>query len=538
MRSERPQWALLALVVRRNWRVALAWSLAFALVVLSTISGYVAAYPHAPERLRLAADLARSGGLQAVFGRAHEIGTVAGFTAWRTAAVLPLVAGVWGLLAATRTLRGEEEAGRAEQVLAGALTPLRAAATAIAGLLACAAVVWLGATLALLLDGGLVYGFPLGGTLYLALCLVLPAPLFMAVGALAGELAATRRLAVTIGAAVFGASFVLRVAADSTAALGWLHWLTPLGWVEEMRPLAQNRAPGLILIVLACAVLFGAALVLAGRRDIGAGVLASATEAQPALRLLGSPTALALRNARGGMLGWALGLGAAGLMFGLIAHSVAQIAATSSGLRQTASRWGAVNIATAEGYLGLAFLFVAVAACVYGATQVGATREEESSGRLDTLLCTPVRRSSWLAGRLLVACACVAAAVLSAAVLGWAGAAAQGSHVPLARMLQAALDAFSPAVLFIGVGTLLFALAPRVCATLTLGLVAGTFLLELVGAAVKAPPWLLEVSPFHHLSLAPAAALDGPTTVALLALAVAAASAGVWLFGRRDLAGA
>jgi ABC-2 type transport system permease protein len=278
--------------------------------------------------------------------------------------------------------------------------------------------------------------------------------------------------------------------------------------------------------------------MLAGRRDLGAGVLQDATAAKPSRRLLGSTTAQALRSVRGGLLGWSLGLGAAGLMFGLIAHSVAQIAATSSGLRRTAGRWGAVNIATAEGYLGLAFLFISVALCVYGANQIGSTREEESSGRLDLLLSAPVGRARWLSGRLLVACGCVAAATLAAVLLGWIGAEAQGSNVPLGRMLQAALDSFAVAALFIGLGALLFAAVPRLASSLTLGLVAGAFLLELVGAAVKAPAWLLWLSPFHHLSLAPAATLDIPTTLAFLAIALMAALAGVRLFVGRDVMGA
>jgi ABC-2 type transport system permease protein len=45
-----------------------------------------------------------------------------------------IIGGVWGLLAATRLIRGEEEAGRWELVLAGQTTRRRAAAGAVAGL--------------------------------------------------------------------------------------------------------------------------------------------------------------------------------------------------------------------------------------------------------------------------------------------------------------------------------------------------------------------------------------------------------------------
>jgi len=45
-----------------------------------------------------------------------------------------LVVAVWGLLAGTRLLRGEEEAGRVELLLAGPSTRRRAAAAAVTGL--------------------------------------------------------------------------------------------------------------------------------------------------------------------------------------------------------------------------------------------------------------------------------------------------------------------------------------------------------------------------------------------------------------------
>ncbi len=73
-------------------------------------------------------------GSQAIFGPAHHLDTVAGYTAYHAVGVLGLVVAVWGLLAATRLLRGEEQAGRWELLLAGQTTRRRATAAAIGGL--------------------------------------------------------------------------------------------------------------------------------------------------------------------------------------------------------------------------------------------------------------------------------------------------------------------------------------------------------------------------------------------------------------------
>ena len=88
-----------------------------------------------------------------------------------------------------------------------------------------------------------------GGALWLALALCVAAPAFAAVGALASQLAASRREAAALAGAVFVAAFMLRVAADGSATLGWLRWLTPLGWIEELRPLTGDRVLALLPLV-------------------------------------------------------------------------------------------------------------------------------------------------------------------------------------------------------------------------------------------------------------------------------------------------
>ena len=56
----------------------------------------------------------------------HDLLTVGGYAAWRVGGVLSIVAALWGLMAAVRALRGEEEAGRQELVLAGVVARRRA----------------------------------------------------------------------------------------------------------------------------------------------------------------------------------------------------------------------------------------------------------------------------------------------------------------------------------------------------------------------------------------------------------------------------
>ena len=69
--------------------------------------------------------------------------------------------------------------------------------------------------------------------------MVTGAVMFAGVGVLAAQLAATRRQANGIAAAIFGASLLIRVVADSRPGRHWLRWLSPLGWAENLHPLTS-----------------------------------------------------------------------------------------------------------------------------------------------------------------------------------------------------------------------------------------------------------------------------------------------------------
>ena len=186
----------------------------------------------------------------------REIQTVAGFTAWRCLGVLSVVGAVWGLLAGTRLLRGEEDAGRWELLLAGQTTRRRAAGQALIGLGLGVAALWaVTAVVTILIGRSSKVGIATGSALYFSLALVVSAAIFLAVGAFTSQLASTRRRAAAYAGAALGVSYALRMVADSGAGLAWLRWTTPLGWAEELRPLTAPRAWALLPIFAVVLVL-------------------------------------------------------------------------------------------------------------------------------------------------------------------------------------------------------------------------------------------------------------------------------------------
>lgn len=521
------------LAYRSARRSAAVWAVVFGFTVVGSAQGFVAAYPTAADRHNLATSLGANAGARALLGVPHRIDTVAGFTAWRSLGVLLIVGAVWGVLASTRALRGEEDAGRAELVRAGPVMATTAAASAIGGL-ALGLTLLFGVTAAT----GPVAGrwIPFGSYLTLALALAATPAVAIATGALASQLASTRRQAASVAGGVVGAWYLIRLIADSSSSTGWLRWATPLGWVEELRPLTGFRPWVLVPLLALVTLLVGAAVVIAGRRDEGTGILPARDTAAARTRLLTGPLGLATRLARPGTVAWSLAMGAAGFVFGLVARAAAE-ATSSRGASDILARLG-IRRTGAEAYLGVTFLMVAAVAALVAAGQAAATREEEASARLDHLLVGPVPRRRWLAARALVTAVEVAVVGVVTGVTAWAGTAVEGHAVPLGRTVVAGINVVPPALFVVGAGLLLLGSAPRLVAPGAYGLVGWSFVIELIASLLKAPSWLLDLSLFHHVALAPAADPDWAAAAVLLVLGAAAGVAGAALFDRRDIVGA
>ncbi|HEY5059818.1 MAG TPA: hypothetical protein VII51_12480 [Gaiellaceae bacterium] len=503
----------------------------FALVAYVNVVGYRHSYRTVAERLSFARAFGANNAVRLFYGVPHNLLSIGGYTAWRAGGIASIFAGVWGLLAAVRALRAEEDDGRQELVLAGIVGRRSAYLAALAAIGAGAAILWLA------LFAGLVGArLPASGSAYLALATISPIPVFAGVGALASQIAPTRRLALEASMATLVLAFLLRVVADTSTTLGWLRWATPLGWAEELRAFSSPAPAVLVLPALAGALLLAAAGFIAVRRDVGTGLLQSRDTAAPRLRLLSSPTALALREERASLVGWLGGIGLFALIVGVLSTSFTTADIPAS-LRQELRKLGALSITTPAGALGFYFLFFVLAISLFGCSQLAAARREEAGQRLETLFALPVGRRRWLGGRLLLAAAGAAALALTAALLSWAGAASRHAHVAVTVLLEAGANTLPTALLFLALAALAFAVAPRPSGGIAYGLVSVAFLWELFSALLGAPGWLVGLSPFQHIGLIPTQPFRPLAAATMLGLAAAAALTSLWAFGRRDLTG-
>ncbi len=526
---------VLRLTARRAVRSGVLWGYVFALYVAAQAYGYAATYKTAASRALLARSFGRSSGLDALVGPARDLGTVAGYTAWKSVGILAVLGAVWALLLATKLTRGEEDAGRFELLLSGQTTRRGAARQALAGLgLGVLAVFVLTAAATALIGLRASIAISWHGAVFFAAAVTAGAAMFMAVGALLAQLCASRRQAATYAGALLGVSFALRMVADASPSQSWLAWATPLGWIDQLHPLTGSDAGAFVPIVVLIVLCVAGTVVVAGRRDMGGSLLPDRQHARPHTALLGGPVGLALRNDRTALVGWLAGICGFGLLLGSTASQAASAIDASPGARAALGRLGATGGAD-RAYIGVSFLVVGLLVALSAAHLVSGIRREESEGFLEHLMVRPCSRPGWLVRRLGLSAVLVAVAGVAGGLATWVGA--HGLGMGFGAMVAAGANVVPAAVVVLGLGTLAFGLAPRLATAAAYGVLAWSLLIELLGGVVNSNHWLLDTSLFHQVAAAPAVSPDWVSGGVLVGLGLLAATVGVVAFSRRDLCG-
>jgi ABC-2 type transport system permease protein len=519
---------LLRLALRRDRVMIPAWLYGVAALVLSTAYSFKQLFPTTTERLRFAAGIAGKATFKALYGPAFDLSTTGGLTAWRIASSAATLTGLMSLLLAVRHTRAEEEGGRAE--LLGATAVGRHAGLTTALLLVAIANLALAALVTL---GLAALGLPLAGSAAMGLGLASVGCVFGAVAAVAAQVATTARGAGGVAGALLGLAVVLRAAGDTGD--GTLSWLSPIGWAQRARPFAGERWEVFALPLLLVAVLVPAALALAARRDLGAGMLPQRAGRAAASRWLRSPWGLAWRLQRGPLLGWAVGFALAGVVFGSVAKDVANLGQQVATALQ---RLGG-GIATrdlVDAYIAAIMAFLALAATGYVIQAVLRIRGEEAALRGEAVLATAVSRWRWAGAHL--ACAALGT-VVSMAAFGAVAGLAYGLRVgdvagQLPRVVEAALVQVPGALVLGGVAFALVGVLPRLVALAwaAFGLCLG---LEWIGSALRLPHTVLDLSPFHHAPQYPLAGMSAGALLLLLVAAGALTLVGLAGLQRRDV---
>ena len=188
--------------------------------------------------------------------------------------------------------------------------------------------------------------------------------------------------------------------------------------------------------------------------------------------------------------------------------------------RSWQSLFPTIDLGTAGGFLQLAFVFFGfILAGFAAATLVSGWASDEASGRLDSLLATPLARGRWaVAGGVGVYLAIVALSIVVA--LGIAvGAAIGGGDIltPVLGTVVLGLYALGLAGIGLAVGGLF---RTSIAGETIAAIVILTFVIDLVAPAFHAPDWVHQLALTAHLGQPMVGIWDQSGIVACLVLAV------------------
>lgn len=537
--------------LRDNRVAVLLWGLGLGLIVIVGISQYpdLMGGPEG-QRAQMAAEMTKL--LQAysfMLGEIVPITTLGGFITVRLLSQIPVMLGLWMLVAGVGLIRGEEEPGTLDVLLTTPHSRLavfgqKSAALALA--LAGAVVLLIAAMQAgaLLISDSL----PPAALLTTALNIFTIALFWGAVGLLLGQLVTTRRAGWGVGGAALIGTNVLNNLLEGVEALKNWAWLMPSHYYSLSKPLAPGRSfewGAWLALAGATGVVLALGAWLFVHRDLGAAFrlwpvrrgAAPAATGGPGL-LLGSVFAKSVRDLLLPTLGWSLALG----LFATLIISTADVALKP--IRDVVQNlpWLAQlagDMTSNEAYLSLGvFTQLPLLLAFFGLTQVWGWTNDEEEGRLELLTAQPVPRLHILLARYLAATLSVLVilAALGGAIFGSAAAA----HLALdsTRVLGGLVAAVPLPLAILAAGLVLatWPTRPGPAVGITGAGIVVMYFLDTLAAIFNWPEAVRNLSIFH---LYGRPLIDGVAwgNLALLsALTLALAAASLVGFQRRDIA--
>lgn len=523
--------ALSRLALRRDRLMIPLWVLLLGLTVASLGGSFEALYDTAAERAELAGSMTANASMRALYGPVFG-DSIGGLVAWRMGGFGAVLAAVMSLLIVIRHTREEEETGR-QELLSAAMVGRRAPITA-ALLTAFVA----DAALALVIATGLTAsGQPASGSLALGLGIGACGMLVAGVATIAAQLTESARLAKGLAGAVVGVAFVLRAAGDAASDDGSspLTWMSPVGWVQHLRPYADERWWVMLLFTAGIVVTAGAGYVLTARRDVGMSFLPARPGPARAPGSLNGAFGLAWRLQRTTLMGWTAGFLLAGGVFGGMADGASDLVGDNEQTRQIIERMGGAQgmtdafLATMAGMLGMI-------AALYATGAVLRLRGEETGGRAEPVLACTVGRLRWAASHLTVAFLGTVVVLASGGVglaFGY-GTSVGDVGREFGPIMGGALAQIPAIWVLTGLAVLLFGALPKTT-TAAWGLVGVSLAIGWIGPALDLPQWAMDLSPFSHLPKLPGSEVTAAPFVWLLVIAVLSTAAGLVALRRRDI---
>lgn len=512
--------------LRDSRGTALVLGILYGAIVVLVTSQIVAEFGTPAKRALMAAQFqALPAVFQGMLGEAIGIERLGGFISWRILNFLPVMYGIWSIVALSGTLAGELSRGSLDVLASTPLVRRRLAVEKVgAYLVALAATIVIlglatfGAAYALAtLPGDQVPADAVAGHMVLLYLMILaPGAAAFATAPFLG-----RGGAIGVGAVLLFGSFIVSSYAGLVPVFEAVEGASYFHLTAAHRPLAGAWDwPSVGLLAAAVAALIIAGIEVFARRDLlvpGGGRLPL-----PMIRAwVHGPFTRGLGERLPAALAWGALLALYGLV---IASSVDELAVALAQIPQVVEMiqrfFPDADILSTAGFLQLAFfqegiIILGLAAAFF----VGGWASDEGDRRLEVVLGAPVGRAAWAlrSAASVYAAIAVTTGILAAAVA--AGTAAQGDDPvrPAAGVAVLGLYAMSLAGVGLAIGGLV---RPSLAGPLTLILGLGFYIYDLVGTILELPSEVLDVALTRHLGRPMIGEYDGPGMLLLGAIAV------------------
>ncbi|MFI5275029.1 MAG: ABC transporter permease subunit, partial [Ktedonobacterales bacterium] len=497
------------------------------------------------------------------FGETVEANTPGGYITFKIMGTMPVILGIWAVLAGSRMTRGEEESGALDILLSTPQSRLRLITQKVLALAAATGLISL--LMGLLMLAGmasaksavpkevsvdpvaaLAAGFNVGVGAFLFGALALLLAQFMGRGTAAGW-----------SGGLMAFFYVLEGTGRSVNGASGVRPFTPIYYYDKSYPLIPDRGMDwgafAVLIVL-CVVLVAVAVPLFLRRDVGRSVLADSTfgrgvkhTTQPAGQVLARETGdiwvrgvgiQALRRQGAAIFWWVLALMVfAGFMVTVaktFESQIKQLLGTNPGY---AKLFSGADLSTNAGFLSaIVFSYVPLLLPIFSGVLAYRWATDQDQGRLELVLSTP--QSRWRVvleryGMVLVATVIATLGIWLAVVIC---AQASGFAIDQGRMAEATFGILPLALI---TASVVFALAGLLPPVAVIGImavfVAVSFLADLLRTVFNLPTWALDLSIFHQYGTPVLDGLNWGAFVGLLAVAAVLLALGGWRFANADL---
>jgi len=479
--------------------------------------------------------------LQGMAGKVVNVGTLGGYLQYKYGLFFPLVVSLWSILALSGTLAGEAQRGSLEFVLASGKSRRRVALEKLSGHILMLGLAALVAMVSIAIAGNVFAKLPgdeisllsaFGYAIWLALIALAGGSLAFALGPFVGRGAA----AGIAGAVTFG-GFIVNGYSEPVPGLAPFANLTWWGWTHDHVPLAGEFAwPSVGLLAVVIVILLAIGVEAFVRRDVGV------TSALPSLSLprpllgLGGPLGRVVSHNLPATIAWGVGVGFFGLALGGAAQDfMEQLRNSPAFLDLLKTIFPNVDYASAGGFLQLLFIeFGIILAGLAAASFVSGWASDETTGRLEMVLSTPLSRPRWaLAGGLGMLVNLLLFVALTVAGIA-IGVATTDSEVATPALGALVLGLYGAALIGIGhaVGGWL---GTRFASTVVIVFVVVTWFIALLGPLMNLPPFVQDLALTTHFGQPMVGIWDPVGIVASLALAVGGIALGTLGFQRRDL---